>query len=306
MNSIGYTKPLFILPFDHRSSFTKGLFGIEGRELTSEETQRVTEAKTIVYESLKKAIANGVPREDTALLVDEEYGSSILEDAKKEGIATILTTEKSGQEEFEFEYGDKFQEHLEQFKPTFVKALVRYNPEGDKRINHNQLEKLKVLSDYCHSHAFKFLIEPLIPATKKQLEEVNNNGEQYDDVIRPQLEVEMMEQMQRAGVEPDVWKIEGMDYARDYFKVSEQAQSGGKTNVGIVVLGRAAEKDEVEKWLTAGIGVPGVIGFAVGRTIFWKPLEDWRDEKITRDEAIDQISKHYEEYCQLFLNAFKK
>lgn len=299
--NIGYTKPLFILPFDHRSSFTKGLFGIEDRELSPEEVDRVKDTKQLVYDALKKAIAEGIPKEDTALLVDQQFGDAILRDAASQGITTIMTVEKSGQDEFMFEYGDDFGSHLLEYKPTFAKALIRYNPDNDHELNRRQRERLKQLSDFCHGNNMKLLIEPLIPATESQLSSVDGNQGRYDDEVRPDLTVRMISEIQQEGVEVDVWKIEGLNYARDYLKVAEQAHAGGRVTIGIVILGRAADKEQVNRWLMAGIGVPGVIGFAVGRTIFWEPLRKYKDNEITREQAVDEISNQYQEYCQMFL-----
>ena len=118
-NNLGYNKSLFILPFDHRSSFSK-IF---------QDKDSIVSAKWIIYEAFKKALSDGIPKDSAAILVDEEFGDKILLDAKNNGFTTILTTEKSGQKEFTLEYGSEFAKHIEKYKPTFAKALIRYNPE---------------------------------------------------------------------------------------------------------------------------------------------------------------------------------
>ena len=52
-------------------------------------------------------------------------------------IITACPAEKSGQDEFDFEYGEDFARHIEAFDPTFCKVLVRYNPEGDRALEPN-------------------------------------------------------------------------------------------------------------------------------------------------------------------------
>ena len=299
MQNLGYNKALFILAFDHRSSFYK-MFGYK-EPLTPEQAQEISDAKWLVYEGFKKAVEESVPPKDMAgVLVDEQFGAAIHKDAPAHGVVTILTQEKSGQDEFDFQYGDKFGEHIEMFKPTFTKALIRYNPEGDKELNTRQRARLKVLSDYCHEHSYKFLIEPLIPATPQQLASVGGDEKRYDNELRYKLMVQMVNELQEGGVEPDIWKIEGLEDVAQYQAVIQQAQSGGRENVKAVVLGRGADNTQVEKWLTAGAKTNGVIGFAIGRSIFKDALTDMKAGKISKEQAVDQIAKNYQHFYKVF------
>lgn len=296
----GYNKPLYILPFDHRSTFLKGLLGVSGKEPTAGEIESVKSAKRLIYEAFQKASLYDVPKEGAAILVDEQFGAEILIDAKKKGYTTLLTTEKSGQELFDFEYGPDYKEHIIKIKPTFVKALIRYHPDGNTNNNRIQLERLKNLSDFCQAHDYKFLIEPLIPPTEEELAREHGDKSLYDREIRPELAVRMIKEFQDAGVEVDVWKIEGLSDPLEYQHVVTQARTGGRDGVGIVILGRGESKEMVVEWIKAGRSTPGVIGFAVGRTIFWQPLVDLKDGKIDRNMAIDQIVKNYIYFYQLF------
>lgn len=298
----GYNKPLYILPFDHRSTFIKGMFGVSGRKTTPEEIEKVKEAKRVIYSAFKKAISLGVPSIGAAILVDGQYGSEILIDANKKGYTTILTTEKSGQEIFDFEYGEDFKIHIKKIKPTFAKALVRYNPEGNKEENKVQLERLKKLSDFCYSNFYKLLVEPLIPATEEELAITHGDKGRYDLEIRPELVVRMIKEFQDAGVEVDAWKIEGLSAPLEYQHVVHQARSNGRDAVGVVILGRGESKEKVVEWIKAGRNISGVIGFAVGRTIFWQPLMDLKSGKIDEEAAIDQIAQNYIYFYELFVD----
>src|SRR5690606_421556 len=146
-----------------------------------------------------KAVQAGVPREKAGILVDEQFGSEILRDARAQGYMSACPAEKSGQDEFDFEYGDEFGAHINKFQPTFVKVLVRYNPEGDADLNRRQNERLKRLADYCHSHGNKFMFELLVPATKEQLAKVGGDTARYDKEMRPSLMITAMKQIQDAG-----------------------------------------------------------------------------------------------------------
>lgn len=304
-SDLGFTRDLFIMPFDHRGSFQEKLFGIKGRAPNVEETREISSYKKIIYEGFKKAVAAGVPKDKAGILVDEQFGSEILRDAKENGFMTACPAEKSGQDEFDFEYGAEFGAHINKFNPTFVKVLVRYNPQGEAALNQRQAERLKKLSDYCHEHHHKFMFELLVPATPQQLASVGGNTARYDHELRPNLMVEAMKELQNCGVEPDVWKLEGIESTEDSRKVASQARTQGRDKVGVIVLGRGENAEKVKHWLTTAAGVPGLIGFAVGRTIFWEPLKAVKDGKLTPQQASDQVAKNYKGFCDLWIAARK-
>jgi myo-inositol catabolism protein IolC len=298
-------KELLILAFDHRASFLEKMFGIKGRPPTNEEKRQIEEYKKIVFEGFRLAVKKKVPKDIAGLLVDEEFGTSVLKDAKKQGLNFAMPVEKSGQDEFDFDYGDKFTQHIEEFNPTFVKVLVRYNPEGDAEMNKRQLERLKKLSEYLHKVNRNFLFELIVPATAAQLAKVAGAKIKYDQELRPNLMVRSLKEIQAAGVEPSIWKLEGVDRPADAKAVVKQAQSGGR-KVGVITLGRGESKEKVQEWLKVGAKIPGIIGFAVGRTIFWNPLADFKAGKINREQAIEQIAQNYVEFTELWLTECKR
>jgi myo-inositol catabolism protein IolC len=301
MTSVGFNKALYILPFDHRGSFQKKMFGWDGA-LSPQQTAEIAAAKRVIYDAFTAAIYAGVPKEKAGILVDEQFGAAILRDAGAEGYATCCPAEKSGQDEFDFEYGEDFEKHIEAFHPTFCKVLVRYNAEGDQELNRRQSARLRRLSEYLHSNKSRsrFMFELLVPAEKSQLERFQGDKKAYDLQLRPQLMVKAIEQMQDAGVEPDVWKIEGLDRKDDCEKIVSAARRGGRNEVGCIILGRGEDDKKVQEWLTTASTVPGFIGFAVGRTSFWNPLIDWRSKKITRDAAVAEISRRYRQFVEIF------
>jgi myo-inositol catabolism protein IolC len=299
----GYDRPLYVLPFDHRGSFETGMFGWKGA-LTPERTAQIAEAKRVIYDGFKAAVAAGVPKPNAAILVDEQFGAAILHDAKADGFTIASPVEKSGQDEFDFEYGENFPAHIETFQPTFCKVLVRYNPEGNQALNRRQTDRLKRLSYYLHSESRSlFMFELLVPAEQAQLEKVKGDKKSYDLEIRPRLMVQTIEELQDAHVEPDVWKIEGLDRREDCERIVAAARYGGRDKVGCIVLGRGEDDKKVREWLTIAASVPGFIGFAVGRTDFWEPLVGWRAKKTTRDAAVNEIARRYREFVDIFEKA---
>ncbi len=299
----GFDKQLYILPFDHRGSFQTKMFGWKGT-LNADQTADIAAAKRVIYDGFCKALAGAVPRDKAAILTDEQFGAAILRDAKAEGIMTACPAEKSGQEEFEFEYGEDFARHIEAFDPTFCKVLVRYNPEGDRALNCRQSGRLRLLSEYLRSKVRSlFMFELLVPPEEEELEELHGDKQAYDREMRPRLMVNAIQQLQDEGVEPDVWKVEGLDRREDCERVVATARRNGRGHVSCIVLGRGEDEEKVHEWLTVAAGVPGFIGFAVGRTVFWDPLINWRAGKISREAASGEIANRYATFAATFEKA---
>ena len=187
--TLGFDAPLYILPFDHRGSFETKMFGWTG-DLTAEQTAEIAAAKRVIYDGFLAAVADGVPKERAGILVDEQFGAAILRDAQAQGFMTACPAENSGQDEFDFEYGDDFAKHIEAIAPTFCKVLVRYNPDGDTVLNDRQTERLKRLSIYLHAKSRAlFMFELLVPPEPSQLAQVAGDKRRYDLELRPQLMV---------------------------------------------------------------------------------------------------------------------
>jgi myo-inositol catabolism protein IolC len=299
--ALGYDKPLYILAFDHRGSFQKKFFGVSG-EPTAEDTARISDAKKVIYEGAKRALDEGVPRASAGVLVDEQFGADIARDAKASGLMLAMPVEKSGQDEFDFQYGEDFGAHIEQFDPAFTKVLVRYNPEGGPecdQMNARQSERLRRLGDWLHERDRKFLFELLVPPTPEQAEAAGGE-ERWDKEERPKLMKSAIEQLQTAGVEPDIWKIEGIDRREDCEAISETARADGRDGVACVVLGRGADDAAVDHWLRMGSGLPGYVGFAIGRSIWWDPLKAFVDGNLGREEAAKQIAANYRRFIDVY------
>jgi myo-inositol catabolism protein IolC len=306
MKPRGYSKPLYILPFDHRGSFETKMFGWH-EPLTQQQTDEIAAAKQVIYDGFQKAIADGVDKDKAGILVDEQFGAAILRDAAKQGFHFAMAAEKSGQEEFDFQYGEQFAEHIEAFQPTFSKVLVRYNPEGYPPLNREQASRLRRLSEYLQKAGRSlFMFELLVPAEKQQLEKLNGDKKAYDAEVRPGLMIRAIEELQEAGVEPDVWKIEGLDRQEDCKKIVKTARRDGRENVSCIILGRGEDDAKVREWLTTAASVKGFIGFAVGRTDFWDPLVNLRAGKWPREQAVEEMAKRYREFVGLFEAAKSK
>jgi myo-inositol catabolism protein IolC len=298
----GYDQKLYILAFDHRGSFQKKFFGIEG-DPDLEQTAMIADAKHLIFEGLQQAVTAGADGSITGVLVDEQFGGTVPEEARAQGLKLAMPAERSGQNMFDFQYGDDFPKHIESFDPDFTKVLVRYNPDGDTAENSEQLTKLKRLSDWLHQHERKFLFELLVPAEEAQLQAVNGDSERYDSELRPELMRRAIADIQDAKIEVDIWKIEGTDERSDCEMLAAQARSGGRDGVVCVVLGRGADDAKVDHWLTQAAPVDGFVGFAIGRSIWWEPLKAYVDGKIDRAAGARKIAENYLRFVAVYERA---
>ena len=300
--ALGYDGKLYILAFDHRGSFMK-TFGADG-DPTPEQRERAEDGKRLIFDGMVVAAQAGEDPSVLGVLVDEELGGDIPQQARKHGLKLAMPVEKSGQNIFDFEYGDQFGEHIEQFDPDFSKVLVRYNPEDpDTESNILQMQRLKRLNDWLHERDRKFLFELLVPATDEQLAKVDSQTDAYDLHARPELMRRAIAEFQDAGVEPDIWKIEGVDSHTDAKAIAEQARSGGRNGVACVLLGRGADDQKVDHWLKTAAPVEGFTGFAIGRSIWSGPLKAYVGGALSREDAAAQIAQNYTRFIQIYREA---
>ncbi|MDA8021067.1 MAG: DUF2090 domain-containing protein [Thermoanaerobaculia bacterium] len=296
MKSVGYDRQLYIQPFDHRGSFTKGFFGLQGPPeiaIGHDQHSQVADAKTLVYRGLLRAIEKGVPAEMVGILIDTQFGSHIIADAKSKGIPVAVCLEKSGQPVFDFEYGAAWQDHVRFVRPDILKVLVRHHPHFDEAGRIEQMTRLKQISDFVHaSDEFYFMFELLVPAST---DEDKAMGARYDVERRPGLMIEAIREIQNFGIEPDIWKIEGLDREEDARAVAATTQADGRDAVGNILLGRGSDRDSVHKWLRVAAPLEGYIGFAVGRTNFKTPLQEYLASPSAQaaEQAIEQIADNY-------------
>jgi 5-dehydro-2-deoxygluconokinase len=300
--NLGYDQKLYILAFDHRGSFQKKFFGIDG-EPDAEQTAIIADAKHLIFEGMLQAAGTGADPSAMGVLVDEQFGSTVPSEAREHGLKLAMPAERSGQSTFDFQYGDDFPAHIDRFDPNFTKVLVRYNPDGDRAANSEQVGKLKRLSDWLHENDRKFLFELLVPAEDPQLESVGGDADRYDSELRPELMRRAIAEIQDAGVEADIWKIEGVDERSDCEMLVAQARSGGRDGVTCVVLGRGADDSKVDGWLSAAAPVEGYIGFAIGRSIWWDPLKAYVDGKIERSAGARKIAENYLRFVAVYERA---
>jgi myo-inositol catabolism protein IolC len=286
---------LYMLAFDHRGSFERMVGDVT----------RIPGAKRLIWEGFLRAVDEGVPSEHAGILVDAQYGPGVARAARERGHTLAMPVEKSGRDEFVFEYGDRFGEKIEEFDPDFAKVLVRLNPEGDAALNARQVERLRLLSEWLHARHRRFLFELLVPATPEQRDRVGGDARRYDRELRPGLMLRAIRRLQDAGVEPDIWKVEGLDDRRACEDVVRTARRDGRGHASCIVLGRNAADAQVDEWLGVAARVRGYAGFAIGRSIFAAPVAAYAADPdgFDRRAAVEAIARRYRRFIDVYERA---
>jgi myo-inositol catabolism protein IolC len=268
--------PLFILPFDHRSGFAKEIFNkkypLKGADATSARA-----LKMVVWEAFQLAFPEASDCGTPGILVDEDLGEKILEEAKAKNIVHIVSTEQSGTESYEFLHGEDFGQALLNAKPTYAKALVHYNA-GDEEANEPQREKLKRLVEFCNKNKIPLMLEVLTKATPAD----------------PSPVIESLGELIKHKIIPSIWKLEGFSSPESWEKLAHV------TNVPMIMLGRGESREEVEKWTKAAAQSGLVSGFAIGRTIFLEALKKLHNKEISRAAAIKEILENYLKFIDVW------
>jgi myo-inositol catabolism protein IolC len=292
---------LFILAVDQRSSLERDLYGLT--TATSEASARISEDKLLVYQALLDAVPDLPPGVQPGILIDEQYGASVAELASRSGgvINLSMPIEASGQEWFEFAYGEDWTRHAEYFATDHAKVLVRDNPDFDPDRRAEQAGRLSEVSRWAAANARALIVELLVPAADDE-NRTTGGGSQFDDNQRPADTVAAMEYLQDHGVEPAIWKVEGLDEHDAAVSIVATARREGR-KARCILLGRHAPHDAVDRWIRVAAPIPGFTGFAIGRTIWWDALHSHLHHRATAKETRRRIRVSYLEFVNYYVNA---
>jgi myo-inositol catabolism protein IolC len=292
------TDRLHVLAFDHRRSLLTSFFGVAGQP-SAEDVERARLAKRLIWEGFLRASDEGGAQGSAAVLIDVTYADQVIREARSAGVPFAIPVEDSGREEFGFE-SPGWADRLDEIEPTWAKALVRYDPDGDPAVNARQRAALRELSDHCRKTERGFMLELLVPPSPSRLDAVDGDRGHFDRHVRADLTIRGIAEIQAAGVEPNLWKLEGFEQPADYERVAAAARSSGRDRVGCIILGRGESAAAVERWLRAGAGVRGVAGWAIGRTIWWEPLRVYfAGSGEGEEDAVTRIAANYRHFVDV-------
>jgi len=279
-----HTDPLFILAMDHRGSFGKTLFDVRDESPTPDQLTRMTAAKSLIFAGLRQATPSvGRP----GVLVDEELGGAVIQ-AAQGSVVLAIPIEASGHGWFTLQYGHDWLDHVLAVRPDYAKVLVRDNPAFAAGDRSAQLDRLAAVSAGLDAAGIPFLYELLVPATDDQLASVDGSADRYDRDVRPGLVTQVIAGNQKAGVEPTLWKVEGLETVSAAREVAAQAG-----DADLIVLGRDAPAARLDHWLEVASEVDSFVGFAIGRSIWEDPIRRHSAGELTDEAATTEIADRY-------------
>ena len=284
--------PLFILAMDHRGSFGTSLFEVKDDRPTPDQHDRMVRAKSLIYAGLQTASAN-IPVGRAGVLVDEQYGQAVVDAASADdSIVLAVPIEASGQEWFTLQWPGEWLAHVQRIAPAYAKVLVRDNPDFPADERRAQLDLLATVGAQLTDAGVPLLYELLVPGTDEQLAGVDGDAGRYDREVRPDLVVRVIADNQSAGIEPTLWKVEGLETVEAARGIAAQARAGGR-DADLIVLGRDAPTDRLEHWLDVAAEVDAFVGFAIGRSIWQDAIGAWVRGQLDDDGAVEKIASSY-------------
>jgi len=286
--------PLFIMAMDHRASFGKTLFDVKDDNPDPAQLAAMKSAKRLIFEGLRAA-QPAVTYGRVGVLVDERYGQDVIDAAAGGPFVLAIPVEASGHDWFTLEWGDQWLAHVQAVRPDYAKVLVRDNPDFGAAEREQQLTRLAQVSSGLREVGVPLLYELLVPATAAQLDRVGRDAAAYDRDLRPGLVARVIADNQAHGVEPALWKVEGLETVGAAQQVAEQATAGGRST-DLIVLGRDAPAERLDHWLAVASQVGAFVGFAIGRSIWEEAIRAY--EASDRGDAAasaarDQIAERY-------------
>jgi myo-inositol catabolism protein IolC len=281
--------PWFVLACDHRRPHLAALLD-RTVDPGPRDRSTIVAAKATIAAALERAVADGVDPSAAGLLVDEEYGADVARAAVAAGRTVALPVEASGLDHFALADPGVVDRVLA-LGPACVKALVRYNPEGDPDRNDASIAALTALADRLPADGPILMLEVIVPPTPAQLAAAGD-ADRFVRTARAPLVVRAMAALLEAGLSPGLWKVEGIDAPADAADVAATARAGGR-DAGLVVLGAGAPTARVDAWLRVAARTPGYVGFAVGRSLWWREIRDLLAGRCDRETTVAAIAANY-------------
>ncbi|WP_375387476.1 2-deoxy-5-keto-D-gluconate 6-phosphate aldolase domain-containing protein [uncultured Amnibacterium sp.] len=293
---------LCILAMDQRDSIEQQLYDLDAA-LSPAAAADIAAAKLLVFRGLLDAVSDLPAGTRPGFLVDEQYGASpAVLAAADDRIALAMPLEASGREWFDFAYGHDWRTHAEFFGADHPKVLIRDNPALDPQQRAEQADRVAAISSWARRDGLPFIVELLVPATDEDLAGVGGDTDRYDREVRPGLTVQAIEFLQDHGVEPAIWKIEGLAALEDAERVAAAARRDDRDG-RCIVLGRHAPQDQLDEWLRVAAPVDGFVGFAIGRSIWWDALRARHAGTADDAEVRRQVAANYTHFVRTYLDA---
>jgi 5-dehydro-2-deoxygluconokinase len=255
------------LAFDHRKQFADlaAKFGAGTKEI-----ERFKDLLGQALERLPPAISGAI--------IDDTYGSVPLTRLTGTGRWLARPVEVPGSMPLEFEAGDRLTEKMRIWPTEHVaKCLVAYDPHHPAELCSQQKTALISLQNAANATGRRWLLEVIPP----------------DFAKKPSLIAESVEQLYLAGLFPTWWKLPALESVEQWREIARIVRKNDSYCAGVIVLGLDQPLDVLTPKLQfakeSGIGV----GFAIGRSIWRHPAEQWFGKKLGDEEVVALIEREF-------------
>jgi 5-dehydro-2-deoxygluconokinase len=269
-------KRIYMLASDHRWQWEEWCDG------AGVARPRIAEVKQLIFEAFLAAREQSADvQTNGALLLDSMYGAAAVRAAQLAGIPVGTPVERAGV--FPLEWQDE-PFHTGLSGNSFAKVLVRYRPEWQESAKDGQMRKLLELQAWCRRERMPLLVEIIIMRGGEDEREFEEQG-------RPTLLATLIRESYRRGLVPDLWKIEGTSSTAGAATVDVAIRERPEPRQ--VILGKGADAALIEQWFDAASALPSTAGFAIGRSVFWKPCTAFLQGQMSPDAAIEAMVASY-------------
>jgi 5-dehydro-2-deoxygluconokinase len=265
------------LAFDHRSQFE----AIADRN--GVDRKRISKFKDLVCEAAVRSSENV---DNIGVIIDGRYGFESLARVTGSGAWVARPVELPGSRPLEFEAGDNVGLDLLSWpQEQIVKCLVFYHPDDMPDLRQQQEEKLQALYEACRITNHELLLEVIPPV---------DTDVTHDTMARA------LDNLYIRGIFPDWWKLPPQATREAWSQIAAVIEKHDSLCRGVVLLGLGATEDELKLGFELASGQPLCKGFAVGRSVFHSPAEQWFAGEIGDNEVIEQVEANYTRLVQLW------
>jgi len=284
LHRLGTRRPtpnrLFVLAMDHRWQL---------EELANEvgaSYERLRPFKALLAKAFS-LVAEG--RDDCGILVDEQYGTAVLEQMAGTGVWVARSMDVARSRPVRLLAGDEIQSSLRTW-PTdhVVKVMCYAHPTDSEEVMGHQLDRLALLTRACAAAARELLVELQPP-----------DGSTY----QPRELVMLIERLYSAEVRPEWWKLPPLPTREAWIELNELLEGEDPTCRGVLVLGSTASRSELASRFGACAGVSCMRGFAIGRALFSESAREWLAGEMEDGDVVRSVAAGYGEMISAWNDA---
>ncbi len=270
---------LFTLAIDHRVQFKKLA------EENEKQKEDIAVFKSMALEACLEA--QKTEQENVGILLDEEYAESSLHAASDHDIWIGRPIEKAGVFPLELTEEPDIGSRLANWPVNHcVKVLAPLRNDDPKDIYEHQVKLLSQLAQACRLTNHELLLEII---TKRN-----------DKACSPEQILSLMQKLYEDNIYPDWWKLEPIENVEFWSKANDIVQQFDPYAQGIIVLGMDAPSDKLASVFDLCKNYKHVKGFAVGRSIFFETARKWFGNKITNQQAKDEMFNKFTTLIKLW------